>query len=543
MDRFYNHPGDVVRQVLASTAAGAAVDVAAPASGMRILARSDLDRAQVAVLSGGGAGHEPSHAGFVGRGMLSAAISGEIFASPSVAAVLAAIRHCTGRGGSLLIVKNYTGDRLNFGLAAEQARSEGLDVRMCIVADDIALPDSARPRGIAGTVLVHKYAGYLASQGRALDEVATRTQAFADRLLSLGLSLASCTLPGHTPEPRGAELGLGIHNERGARAIRPRDANSAVEMVLTPLLEHADLRYGPGAPVIAMLNDLGGCSTQELAVLADEVLNRIGPSRVALMVRPASLMTSLDMHGFSVTLLPAETEYLDALRAPVEPLAWPGTYVPREPGVFEVALDAADRIAPGAQDTAVAAKIERVARTLLDAEKTLDAFDARIGDGDAGSTFATGARAVQARLQRNALSTGEPARLCDELGRVLAHAMGGSSGVLLSILFTATGTALAAGRDWPAALNEGIARMRHYGGAGPGDRTMLDALIPAVQALPWGFVEAARAAREGADLTATMTRAGAGRASYVPEHALAGAIDPGAEAVARAFEALVAVSD
>ncbi|MGO4262282.1 dihydroxyacetone kinase subunit DhaK [Lysobacter sp. TAB13] len=537
MERFFNRPADVVTQVLNSTAAGAALAVADPASGMRILARAALDRSRVALLSGGGAGHEPSHAGFVGRGMLSAAVSGEIFASPGVAAVHAAIRHCSGSGGALLIVKNYTGDRLNFGLAAEQARREGVDVRMCIVADDIALADAPRPRGVAGTVLVHKYAGYLAELGLTLDELTERTQAFANSLLSLGLSLSSCTLPGHAPQPRGAELGLGIHNEPGARRIDPHDAAEAVQLVLTPLLEQAVQRFGIGTRWIVMLNDLGGCSTQELAVLADEVLRRIGRERIALMVRPSALMTSLDMHGFSLTLLPALPEYVEALSTPVEPLAWPGVFEPRAPGIFAVVADAG-ATAVGAQDAAVAAAIDGIARVLLASEQTLDELDARIGDGDAGSTFAAGARAVADALKRQSLSTGEPAKLCDELGRLLAHAMGGSSGVLLSILFTATGTALAAGRGWQDALGEGIARMRHYGGAAPGDRTMLDALIPAVEALDQGFAAAARAAREGADRTATMTRAGAGRASYVPEHALVGAIDPGAEAVARAFASL-----
>ncbi|MGH8083248.1 MAG: dihydroxyacetone kinase subunit DhaK [Lysobacter sp.] len=535
MDRFFNRPAEVVTQVLNSAAmAGTGLAVSDPSSGMRILARAGLDRSRVALLSGGGAGHEPSHAGFVGRGMLSAAISGEIFASPSVAAVHAAIRHCSGSGGALLIVKNYTGDRLNFGLAAEQARREGVDVRMCIVADDIALADAARPRGIAGTVLVHKYAGYFAELGLTLDELIGRTQDFADALLSLGLALSSCTLPGHAPQPRGAELGLGIHNEPGARRIDPRDAGDAVQQVLTPLLEQARRRHGEDARWIVMLNDLGGCSTQELAVLTDEVVRRIGRERIALMVRPAALMTSLDMHGFSLTLLPALPDYLEALSAPVDPLAWPGVYEPRAPAIFALAAQA-EPTPVGAQDATTAAAVERVAQALLAAESHLDELDARIGDGDAGSTFAAGARAVLERLHAQSLSTGEPARLCDELGRLLAQAMGGSSGVLLSILFTATGTALAGGAGLADALRLGIARMRHYGGAGPGDRTMLDALMPAVDALSAGVNAAASAAREGADRTATMVRAGAGRASYVPEHALAGAIDPGAEAVARAF--------
>jgi dihydroxyacetone kinase len=539
MDYFFNQPRRVVDQVLGSLARLAPLKVSEPASGLRILARADAGGQPVAVMSGGGAGHEPSHAGFVGEGMLSAAISGEVFASPSVAAVLAAIRHCGGPGGTLLVVKNYTGDRLNFGLAAEQARREGHPVRMVIVADDIALPGAKQPRGIAGTVLVHKFAGHLAARGLPLDEVADRTEAFAGKLISLGMALSSCTLPGHAIERRSPELGLGIHNEPGAQQVDPRDAAEAVATVLAPLLAEADRRYGAQARLIVLLNDLGGCSTQELGVLADEVLDRIGLERIALMVRPAPLMTSLDMHGFSVTLLPAEDDYVEALRAPVAVPAWPGAYVPHAASTFAVPADAGDGDAvPGAQDAATAAAIVRVAGAMQEAEQALDELDARSGDGDAGGTFAGGARAVLAQLEAGRLSTGEPARLAGELGRLLAHAMGGSSGVLLSILFTATGTALDAGKGWREALAAGIARMQEYGGAQPGDRTMLDALVPAVEALAQGLPAAARAAREGADRTAQMGHAGAGRSSYVPEHALLGAADPGAEAVARAFAAL-----
>jgi ATP-dependent dihydroxyacetone kinase len=538
MDFFFNQPQHVVDQILGSLAQLAPVRAAEPSSGMRIVLRSDWQRQQVAIISGGGAGHEPSHAGFVGAGMLTAAVSGELFASPSVAAVLAAIRHCSGPAGTLLVVKNYTGDRLNFGLAAEQARREALDVRMVIVADDIALPDASQPRGIAGTVLMHKYVGYLAAQGRSLDEIANGAEQFAGQLMSLGMALSSCTLPGHAIERRSPELGLGIHNEPGAQQVQPRDAADAVSIVLTPLLEQAAKRHGADSRLIVLLNNLGGCSSQEMAVLSDEILGQIGVQRMALMVRPAALMTSLDMHGFSITLLPAEAEYLEALSVPVEAPAWPGVYRPHRLETFAVPDDATEDAGAGARDAAVEAAILRVTQALQNAREALDALDARSGDGDTGSTFAAGAQAVAEKLQAGRLSSGEPARLCDELGRLLARAMGGSSGVLLSILFTAAGTALASGKSWRQALDDGMARMQHYGGAKRGDRTMLDALIPAVAALDQGLPAASQAARQGAEHTATLTRANAGRASYVPAHALAGVVDPGAEAVALAFEAL-----
>lgn len=539
MDYFFNDPHQVVDQMLEGLARLAPVQLTAPEAGMRILAQIETGRQPVAVISGGGAGHEPAHAGFVGRGMLDAAVSGEIFASPSVAAVLAAIRHCGGREGTLLIVKNYTGDRLNFGLAAEQARREGLQVRMVIVSDDIALPGARQPRGLAGTILVHKFAGYLAAQGLSLDDVANRTETLARELMSLGMALSSATLPGHHPEPRSAELGLGIHNEPGVHQVAPQNAGEAVAAVLDLLLKEADRRHGADARLIVLLNDLGHCSSQELSVLTAEVLERIGVDRIALMVRPDRLMTSLDMHGFSITLLPAQADFVAAMQFPVQAPAWPGTFVPHPIEVLHLPQEEAESAdhTPGLQSAEVAAMMQRAADALLKVEDQLNELDSRSGDGDAGSTFAAGAGAIARQLQAKHLSTGEPGRLSGELGQLLTHAMGGSSGVLLSILFTAAGVRLDQGDDWSQALEAGVARMQHYGGASLGDRTMLDALIPAIRALPH-LAAAAQAARAGARHTATLGHAGAGRAAHVPEHALLGAVDPGAEAIAIVFEAL-----
>ncbi|CAN0606519.1 unnamed protein product, partial [Ectocarpus sp. 12 AP-2014] len=168
----------------------------------------------VALISGGGSGHEPAHAGFVGPGMLTAAVCGEVFASPSVDAVLAGILAVTGDAGCVLIVKNYTGDRLNFGLAAERARALGHKVEMIVVDDDVALPDMPQPRGVAGTLFVHKIAGALAESGGSLQEVAIAARSVVAKTASIGKSLDTCTVPGSPKEnriPAGkAELGLGI---------------------------------------------------------------------------------------------------------------------------------------------------------------------------------------------------------------------------------------------------------------------------------------------------------------------------------------------
>ncbi|MDY4342155.1 dihydroxyacetone kinase subunit DhaK [Xanthomonas sp. LF07-6] len=539
MDQFLTAPRAIVDDVLAAAAMLQPLRLSETGSGTRIVLQAERDPRQVAVLSGGGAGHEPAHAGFVGPGMLSGAIAGDLFASPGVEAVLAAIRACADAPGVLLVIKNYTGDRLNFGLAAERARAEGIDVASVLVADDIALPDAAQPRGIAGTVLVHKYVGHLAREGVPLAELAQRGQAFADRLLSLGMALSSCSVPGQQVGRRAPELGLGIHNEPGARPVQPGAVEEALALVLDPLLAQADARLGADAPLVLMLNDLGGCSTQELGVLTRLALQRIGVERVALMPVPAALMTSMDMHGFSITLAPADADVLAALQAPVQTLGWPGVRVPQAVQTFAPALKRDDSHRDGPRDAQCAAALGRVAQALIAAQAELDALDARSGDGDAGSTFAAGARALRQALDTDALATGDAAALARGLAATIEHSMGGSSGVLLSILFTTAAGALADGRDWVQALQAGVARMQHYGGAQRGDRTLLDALLPALDALAQDAdVEAAaRAARAGADATAQLTRAGAGRAAAVPADALRGVIDPGAEAVARAFAA------
>lgn len=203
---------------------------------IRIVVSRDWDKSKVAVISGGGSGHEPAHAGFLGKGMLTEAVCGDLFASPSVEAILNAIVAVTGDSGCLLVVKNYTGDRLNFGLAAEKAKRSGLKVEMVIVADDIALPVNKQPRGIAGTVLVHKIAGYAAGQGKSLAEVRELAQQACDRLWSLGLAMATCNLPGINDVERiKPELGLGIHGEPGASVLTSHNSQQLVDTLVERL--------------------------------------------------------------------------------------------------------------------------------------------------------------------------------------------------------------------------------------------------------------------------------------------------------------------
>jgi dihydroxyacetone kinase len=512
---------------------------------IKVLVRTDRDPGQVAVVSGGGAGHEPAHAGFVGEGLLTAAVCGEIFASPSVDAVLAGILAVTGPAGCLLIVKNYTGDRLNFGLAAERARALGLQVEMVVVADDIALAGALRPRGLAGTLFVHKVAGDLARAGATLQAVKDGAERVARGVRSLGISFSTGTIPGQPTEvrvgPDEVELGLGIHGEPGAEKIAYRPID---ELAATMAARLQEMLPGTTEPLALLINDLGGVPPIEMAVATRALLGAI-TREVALVFGPERLMTSLDMKGLSVSALPVDAETMRALLSPVAPRAWaPGRRVTRvAPWPLPERLKAA---APVPSANAPRRRVvETVCTTLVGLEVELNGLDARVGDGDTGSTFATAARAILADL--DALPFDSAAGLCAALAERLSTVMGGSSGILLSIGIAAMGAALAGpsgeepgAASWAGALREGLRRIQQYGGAVEGDRTMLDALLPALRALDAGegFAGAAVAARRGADRTATMMSARAGRSSYVPEEALRGVADPGAVAFAGIFAAL-----
>ncbi|MEM1362051.1 MAG: dihydroxyacetone kinase subunit DhaK [Pseudomonadota bacterium] len=503
---------------------------------IKVVVRTDWDKSKVALVSGGGSGHEPSHAGFVGQGMLTAAVCGDVFASPSVDAVLAGILAVTGDAGCLLIVKNYTGDRLNFGLAAERAKAFGLKVNMVVVDDDIALPDLPQARGVAGTLFVHKIAGALADQGAGLGQVTEAAERVISGVATIGMSLDTCSVPGSPKEDRievgKAELGLGIHGEAGVEQVTYSGAHAAMEMVVDRLLPSV----APG-PHVALLNNLGGAMPLEMSVLAEELLrSKLGP-QIRWLVGPAPMMTSLDMQGFSVSLLPVSKADETALFAPVAPWAWPGC---QQVGEIDM-LPLPDGLTPlpltPSKNPAMANFLKRCCAILIAAEAELNALDAKSGDGDTGTTLATAARALLGAMER--LPLADQTQLYRAIGQELSQTMGGSSGVLLAIFFAAAGDASANGYEATSALKAGLDRIQQVGGAEPGDRTMIDALAPALDALPQGIAAAAAAAREGAERTATITKAKAGRATYISAEKLAGHNDPGAEAVARLFEQIV----
>jgi triose/dihydroxyacetone kinase / FAD-AMP lyase (cyclizing) len=540
MRNFYNDKEDIVSEALDGLVAASGGRLARfdPESHARVVVRADWDKSRVAVVSGGGSGHEPAHAALVGKGLLTAAVCGEIFASPSVDAVLSAIVAVTGDAGCLLVVKNYTGDRLNFGLAAERAKALGLKVEMVIVADDAAIPNAAQPRGVAGAIFVHKIAGFMSEAGCGLGEIVRTVEQARKGIFTIGVARDTCTVPGNPKHERMApdevEIGLGIHGEPGFELARIDSSGDLIANLvarLQPLMKR-DARYA------LLFNNLGGLPGLECSVLFGDFMRSSLAGQIAYVAGPASVMTALDMPGFSLSLLELTPEFETMLVAPTGCAALP-PFVPAS-GIALIAAPAipnADWPAPST-DATVRKMVETIIETCIAIEDDINALDAKVGDGDTGSTFATAARAVRRSIDELPFADG--AALLSILGDIKRKAMGGSSGVLFAILLAKSAETYRVEGDWIGALGAGLGAMQKYGGAQPGDRTMVDALKPAFDALGQGagLEVAARRAREGADATGKMLRAGAGRSSYLDARSLEGINDPGAEAVARIFESL-----
>ena len=508
--------------------------------GIKVVLRTDRDPSQVAIVAGGGSGHEPAHAGFVGKGLLTAAVCGEIFASPSVDAVFAAIMAVTSKAGCLLIIKNYTGDRLNFGLAAERARNLGKAVEIVIVKDDIALPGIIQPRGIAGVIFVEKIAGHYAAKGWSLKKVSAVAQKAADALVSLGVALSSCTLPGIGREDRiptgKAELGLGIHGEPGVDLIAFESAKQIALLLVQQLFRKAK----KASKYAVLINNLSSTTPIEMGLLTNEILKSPFGKKIKLVCGPAALVTALDMHGFSLSLLPLNQEFEVALMSPASPLVWPGVHTHVKPKLVNLPLALKSKPPRASANPKLQATISLACSALVEAEARLNALDAKVGDGDTGSTMATAARHVQSNISKMPLA--KPEQFFVALSSEMTRSMGGSSGVLLAIFFAGAAHASSTGTNWPNALQIGLEKMMALGGAKSGDRTMIDAMAPALDVLckSGTLIDAALAARKGANATANMMRAGAGRSAYVSAVNLDGVNDPGAEAVALVLEGLAA---
>jgi dihydroxyacetone kinase-like protein len=326
--KFVNDPEDVVPEALAGIAAAHRGLVRVDFE-QQLIIRADAPVAgKVGLVSGGGSGHEPLHGGFVGAGMLDAACAGAVFTSPVPDQMQAATRAVDGGAGVLHIVKNYTGDVLNFRLAAELAEDDGIEVASVVMDDDCAVQDSlytAGRRGVGATVLAEKIAGARAEAGGNLNQVADAVRTVNDRARSFGVALTSCATPAKgTPifelGPDEIEVGVGIHGEPGRRRERHTTANEIVEMILTPILE--DLKPARGTSVLAFVNGLGGTPLIELYLLFNEVQKQLDAQGITISRSlVGSYITSLEMAGASVTLLELDDELTQLWDAPVKTAA------------------------------------------------------------------------------------------------------------------------------------------------------------------------------------------------------------------------------
>ncbi|GEN13007.1 homodimeric dihydroxyacetone kinase [Myxococcus fulvus] len=553
MKKLVNEPKAVVRQMLEGFVALAPGQVLLDDETVVIRSDTPADPRQrkVSVISGGGSGHEPAHAGYVGAGMLDAAVAGDVFTSPSTDAVLAAIRAVSGPAGSLLVVKNYTGDRLNFGLAAELARAEGIPVEVVVVADDVALRDTVEPsrrRGIAGTVLVHKVAGAAAAAGLPLSDVLREAQAASAELGTMGVALGPCTVPaagrpGFTLGDEEIELGLGIHGEQGVRRAQLQSADALVDTLLAAIVE--DRRLATGARVALLVNGLGGTPPMELAIVTRRALAVLRER--GLRVERAwsgTFLSALEMPGCSLSLLKVDDTLLTRLDAKTSAPAWGGEgrlapeRAPRPVTAAPSVSSAPAAKSPGMEKVHAAALA--VASAFEASESRLTELDSAAGDGDLGISLSRGAAAIRA-LPESAWTN--PSRALTSIGEALRRAIGGSSGPFYATALLRAARRLSEGPvdapAWAEAFVLAVDAVANLGGAKPGDRTMLDALRPAAdtfaQALKTGkspaeaWAACVREAEQGADATARM-QPRLGRASYLGSRAL-GVPDAGAAAV------------
>ncbi|KAI0387222.1 dihydroxyacetone kinase Dak1 [Hypomontagnella monticulosa] len=578
-----------------------------------VMYRAATDRRdRVTVLSGGGSGHEPAHAGFVGEGMLDAAVCGAVFASPNVLQIEAGLRLVQSPHGILIVVKNYTGDKLNFTLAAERFRfASGIPVRIVVVADDVSIgrTNSALVgrRGLAGTVLAHKIAGAASSARLSLDEVADAVEFALMNMATIGAGLDSSSLPGQCHQPRlgldEVELGIGIHNEPGSRCLRPRPPLEVlVRGMLCNIFDDADKErnYLAEVPrpashdIVLLMNNLGGLSALEMVAVTGEVTSQLGtdyrinPRRVYT----GTFLSALDCPGFSISILvlpriaSLSSRILEWLDAPTDALGWtcgisshtwndyrpPAEYLACEASISQQAvnpghiqdIECEQKVtlySPGVSPLILSAGdsvlftniIESVHLSLIAAEPEITRMDTIMGDGDCGTTLLDGSGAVMMALRKGDINTASISSGMMAVANTIARSMGGTSGALYAVFFTAFASAIcgehstsrvAAFPSLVRAAGTAMSKLQQVTAARAGDRTMMDALIPFVETLAIAvqngrapldaFEEAVKAARSGSETTKSL-KPKFGRSTYVSaegaDNIAKGIPDPGAYGV------------
>lgn len=548
----------------------------------KVIKKKNINKNKVSLISGGGSGHEPAHAGFVGKGMLDAAVCGDVFASPSQIQIYNAIKETASNKGTLLIIKNYSGDIMNFRNAAHLAIEDGLIVDYIKVDDDIAVEDSLYTvgrRGVAGTVLVHKIAGAAAELGMSLHEVKEVAQKAANNVRSLGFALTSCTVPAKgTPtfqlEEDEIEFGVGIHGEPGVRREKTSSADELAKKMVNDILADMKIEDSNEEEIALMINGFGGTPLQELYLLNNSVIRELAKRNIKICTAfVGNYMTSIDMAGASVSIMKLDNELKHLLSQVSEAPGFKvsGAFAPVEyTDIYEDENNTDDsNVCFEVQTNKDFANIEdyrftlenmiyivdKMSEIIIKNEVPFCELDSYAGDGDFGMSVAKGFKQLK-REWANILSIEDLTigKFLNECSMVIMEYCGGASGPIWGSAFRAAGryvgdkdelTVLNFANMMDAAVN-GVQATgeRSFGrGAGVGDKTLIDALVPCANS--WelsvkendtfkeAFEKAARKAVEGAESTKEIV-ARMGRAGTVGERSL-GYPDAGAHALGVIF--------
>jgi len=588
MGQFVNDVNDCVTESLEGLALGSFGNLVLVRNKNVILLNPEKvrNRSKVAIVCGGGSGHEPAHSSFVNHEMLSAAICGDVFASPSVGAIVDGIRTLVSNieespRSVLIIIKNYTGDKINFGLASEILSSEGILLRKLIVADDVSLPEIRDRRGVAGTVLVYKIAGAFASQQQVsnsdsqhlLNEVYEVAEKVNRSIHSMGCALSSC----HRPDgsviftlPEGEmEIGVGIHGERGVLRTAVKPSDEIVTILIDKILEakQNDENENSGIRRMVLLtNNLGSVSELEMGVVHRKAILYLEEKGYeVLRAYCGTYMTSLDMRGISLTLLTVvDDAFLDLLDVGGSGICKPNwkpdsDYSPTRSSIYIDPPRSTDRVdADNIINDSVDQKFMRIIKRMCyagaEARETLNSLDRECGDGDAGETLATACNAILNNIEL--FSVNDVNLAFRRVAGRLTDTVGGTSGPLYAVFFIRAAAAfstdansinwndLKSSARWSDAVQNGISGIEELGGCSRGDRTFLDALYPVLDVLKNRSTDDAvemeclvQAAKDGAENTRNL-EAHAGRARYVEGKGV-GNLDPGAYAVYLLMKALL----
>lgn len=328
MKKIINHPSNVVDEMLDGMVL-AYPQYVRRLEGLNVLVRANAPSDKVALVSGGGSGHEPAHGGFVGRGMLDAAVAGAVFTSPTPDQVFEAIKAVDAGKGVLLVIKNYTGDVLNFDMAAEMAEAEGIRVGKVVVNDDVAVENStftSGRRGIAGTLFVHKIAGAKAEEGGSLDEVKAVAEKVIANVRSMGMAISPCTVPeagkpSFELKDNEMEIGMGIHGEPGIQREPIQPADQIADTLIGKILDDMPLKAGDETAVL--INGLGSTPLMELFIVNRRVSKILAEKGIKVVkTHVGNCMTSLEMGGCSISVLKLDEELKRLLNAPAETSAF-----------------------------------------------------------------------------------------------------------------------------------------------------------------------------------------------------------------------------